>query len=566
MMSPIPPPPVPLRYRILGRLGPGPAAGLLLCPLIPPDGGSLAAGVAILGGLGTARELLRDLGTRDRDRRASRPNPTLASPVAAWRWVVASGAVAVCGGYATLWWYGAGVVLAAWLGEILLAWPSVRAFTSGALGTVIVGLWRGVVPLGPMSLNPVNFAAWLGLAALATAVEAHRAMRIQAEERELDRVAGIRTLMATGGRLHRTRIQLTKFGILGLGTYLLINRTDPWWVVSALVFWALAAAGEGRLGDRATVPALAAAPLPGPPRDPLGTGLTFLAAGRDATGGYPVLFGRDRDLGDGVPLPSVFATALIARSLARLPAGDQVKDLTAGLHDALRREREPDGRWRYFGRGSLIPADVDDTSYALLVLPPEPGDEAVVAAVLANRSPEGRIHTWFLEPGAGPPTVNGFDRVVNANVATMLRARDRPDHGLEEWLRGDLGKGRYREGSQYYPSPWVFLHAMAGLGPTAAPPDLVERECLSLLAATPPGDPVDTALALGTLVRIGRASGAEALRLREALLASQAGDGGWPAGGLFAGCQDGRLWYGSRELTTALALEAVYGADAGPGR
>lgn len=341
---------------------------------------------------------------------------------------------------------------------------------------------------------------------------------------------------------------------------MLLSRTTPlslWYRagLAALFAHVLAATVRRRRAGRERP---AAEPPHAVPPQPIHAALAFLTERQRSTGEFQVVVGRDPTLQDGIALRCVFETAFVARILEPWASDDRVALLLERARAFLRVEREPSGVWRYFGRDSIIPADADDTACALLILPPEPGDGAVIDAILSNCDPQGAVLTWFLDPAYGPPFRNCVDACVNVNVYTLLRRRSIAAPKIRRYLEEVLFSRRFLEGSPYYPSPFFYLYVMGGLTDELGPrvSAQIEREIRHLLSRGPAPSSLESAMACATLIRCGAD---DALRrpLLERVRSDQRADGGWPAVPLCWGMGRGRAWYGSRELTTAFCLEAI---------
>lgn len=391
------------------------------------------------------------------------------------------------------------------------------------------------------------------------------------------------------------RERLRSYSTAPLATYhfqvlpavLLLGRLTPGWPPALQALLASGAAlglallrrpkGGGREASQAGPGALhgagpsssPAAPLIAPEADPIDTGLAFLLQRQRSSGELPVLRGLQPDLSDGLAVRILFGTALalpLLRSLSGRPAARKL--ITAG-QAFLASEREPTGLWRYFGRDSLIAADVDDTAYGLMALEGNSDselDRQALRRILANRDPLGRFLTWFPERPARPPFGNNVDAAVNANVYRLLLSRGQRLPELERYLLETLQSGDFQHGTAYYPSPLFVLFALAGCCNALPDPERqrIAVETLRTLSEAVAPTSLDRALTLLTLERCGQqeqATPAERARLRSELRRSQAADGGWPAVGLFIGTEHVRIWYGSRELTTAFCLAALARAD-----
>jgi hypothetical protein len=290
-------------------------------------------------------------------------------------------------------------------------------------------------------------------------------------------------------------------------------------------------------------------------------GLAFLEADQRPSGEYLVLRGRLQNLADGEELRSIFGTAFVARTLMRYERNERAQRALERARDFLRAERDTNGLWRYFGKGSHIYPDADDTAYALLVLPSQADDIIVIDAILKNRDRSGAVLTWFHDrPRRFRRARNVVDAVVNANVYTLLCDRARSVDDLRTYLEGVLFEGSFSAGTPYYPSPLFFLYAMAGvtddLSREAA--GCIEAEIVRRLSVISDGPVIDAALACAALVACGHGDEKGLTPLLERIRAAQQEDGGWEPAGAFGGTfQGGRAWYGSRALTTALCLQAI---------
>lgn len=285
----------------------------------------------------------------------------------------------------------------------------------------------------------------------------------------------------------------------------------------------------------------------------------FLQRNQRDTGEVVVYRSLDRTISDPLYVRCVFGTALACRVLQQVKCTPEGTDLF--LEKALRflvHERETDGTWRFFARGSVIPSDADDTAYCLLALGPGEDRGILENRILTNRDESGLFQTWFIDREAGPPYRNRVDAVVNANICTLLSERRMKEPIVGKFLKEQLSSGAFLQGTHFYPSPFFFLYAVSGCFPEIGGDDdeLLHQSVLRLLMNSPEADAADLALAGLALTKC---RGAKNLRsdLKQRILELQAPDGGWPASGLFTGTEDHIYWYGSRELTTAFCLGAT---------
>jgi hypothetical protein len=181
--------------------------------------------------------------------------------------------------------------------------------------------------------------------------------------------------------------------------------------------------------------------------------------------------------------------------------------------------------------------------------------------MLANRGPDGWFRTWVRPPYER----NDVDAVVNANVVLALGAcRDtaRVCQGLAELIVAD----REAEALRYYLSPLALYHAI-GRAYASGVKDLAAAAVLAVgkieamfLERGSFGHELETALGLAAFAALGGANHDVHVAATDAILGGQEPDGNWPARPFYAGPEAPEphsVWFGSRELTTALSLEAL---------
>jgi hypothetical protein len=290
--------------------------------------------------------------------------------------------------------------------------------------------------------------------------------------------------------------------------------------------------------------------------------LTWIQTRQTPAGGYNVLSSVDPKFGDAMELRCVFDTALVARLLEPWARREDVASTLQRCRDFLKAEREPSGLWRYFGRGSVIAADVDDTACCLLVLPPDGSESAILDRILRNSDTEGSILTWFLDRGDEPPYRNGVDAAVNANVYMLLRQRGIEPPAILGQLLECLFRRHFLQGTAYYPSPFYFLYALSRVSDhlNSEVVARIEKEALELLTSPRVTGVMETAQACSTLASCGTSPAVREPLLKR-ILATQLADGGWAPEPLTLGMNRVRYYYGSRAVTTAFCLEALATAE-----
>ncbi|MCB9538115.1 MAG: polyprenyl synthetase family protein [Myxococcales bacterium] len=271
----------------------------------------------------------------------------------------------------------------------------------------------------------------------------------------------------------------------------------------------------------------------------------------------------------------------------RLVICDALWGLGLPLDDALAcifAQADGDG-WRYYPGHADIPTDADDTGMALQLAARcgRAGDPAVrrgAEALLANRTDDGRFHTWLCDGRTHQRAVvdatwaGGLCPGVNANALLGLWAVDAAAHrevvragarALADWT----GTGPEAPPSAFYKPVTVdalivrCLTTVLGDEPAevARLRPAVDAALARLTARARLdgrfGGVIDTALAGWTLAGAGQLRAPEAT-LR-ALVDALEPDGGHPAEDYFVtvGVAMQHGWYGARALTSALVLRAI---------
>jgi hypothetical protein len=164
--------------------------------------------------------------------------------------------------------------------------------------------------------------------------------------------------------------------------------------------------------------------------------------------------------------------------------------------------------------------------------------------------------------------VNDVDAVVNANVLLYL-GRCAATKPAIQWLARLVEEGREQDSDKWYRDLFTFHYALsrcnhAGISGFEQLRSLVIARLTAELR--PDGSfgeqPMHTALALNTLFNYG--VDVELALVRSALaslIEYQAPDGGWESAPYYYGGPQQSVSWGSRELTTALCLEALVRAQ-----
>ncbi|KAF3000676.1 hypothetical protein E8E13_001245 [Curvularia kusanoi] len=121
-------------------------------------------------------------------------------------------------------------------------------------------------------------------------------------------------------------------------------------------------------------------------------------------------------------------------------------------------------RWNYFlrdpvGTTKTFPEDVDTTSYSLLAFTPTSGVHQILDDMLANKTSEGLVQTYW------DPTRPRIDFCVQANVVRAFYKYGRGAEVQESlaYVRKALEEEEYLEGTRVYCGPEIFLFFVSQL-------------------------------------------------------------------------------------------------------
>jgi hypothetical protein len=220
----------------------------------------------------------------------------------------------------------------------------------------------------------------------------------------------------------------------------------------------------------------------------------------------------------------------------------------------LLSECESPGTWRFSGKGTQLSPDLDDTCCSLSVLKEyeTPGvDYSLLCDYLLRfRDPSGLFYTWMDYPSAH----NDVDPVVNANVLHFYSLMDKPLMTVAEWLVEAVREAALTGSikSLYYLSPLSLLYSLCRAS-MISPEDL-RAPARQLLGKVDDHDPLASAMMLNALLDLN--IGDRIKSLTDAIIQMQNPDGSWEPVAFFRQPSP-EVYYGSKELTTALCLEAL---------
>jgi hypothetical protein len=332
----------------------------------------------------------------------------------------------------------------------------------------------------------------------------------------------------------------------------------------------------------------------------IGKGLQFLATHQLPSGQFPIQttfhYKPDSPVEEDA---SPFATSHVLYSLSFFEGAD-IESMVNPALCYLKREMTRTGLWRYWNRDAIwdgrriinfIPADLDDTASHSWLLRHYgiryPDNRALL---VHNRDRQGRFYTWFVPRlkatldlhywlaalreitlermllfwRTTEADYNDIDAVVNANVILYL-GRNSTTLPVIQWLAQVVEKGTELDNDKWYRDLFTFHYALsrchyAGISGFEHLKSLVitrlnEEQKQDGSFGT---EPMHTALALNTLINYKVDISSPSLRTAlTRMMDNQALDGGWPSAPYYYGGPKKYVSWGSRELTTALCLEAL---------
>lgn len=289
--------------------------------------------------------------------------------------------------------------------------------------------------------------------------------------------------------------------------------------------------------------------------------MLFLDKEQHSSGAFGIRMSRDPSLKGVDNAHSPFFAALVLHSLHRLNGMPSVRGIVQKAAGYLLQEREDSGYWRFFGKSSDTAPDVDSTACALAALRLngiEIDYDSAAGALLKHCDADGMFATWIWEKP------NYTDWVVNANTLYFFTLIEKKLPAIEDHLCRVIRSGEFRGGSGYYKSPISGLYYFSKLYAARkiekfqlVLPDIREYLLSRQKGHGGWGNPLEDIMAVLTLLNIGfRCAAVE--KAVDRVRSQQQPDGGWPetAFSYYLG-PDGVCFYGSRALTTAMALEML---------
>lgn len=347
-----------------------------------------------------------------------------------------------------------------------------------------------------------------------------------------------------------------------------------------------------------TRPAIASPAAPGGSlHEEFRRGIAFLRERQAADGSFATRAGPPLDLDTrGIDDPSIYTTVMVATALQAV-RHDAASDILARALTAIDAQRLPGGVWRFWTRdhagADFIPPDLDDTVCCLRLLRRARGAIAIPdRLIVENRAGDGRFFTWILprlrhaaEPrawgilarvvrrplklrrwllsGIERPSWHDVDVVVNINVVSLVGDRAEVE-AAKAWIRDVVTSGREARSDRWYQSAAATWYALLLCSEfdVSCFDDLRPLVCTRLEALREPGQCERLTLLESAMCATVASAWAPASpvipHLLERVLAEQRTDGSWPACPVYyGGYRRARAW-GSRELSTALCVEALF--------
>lgn len=297
-------------------------------------------------------------------------------------------------------------------------------------------------------------------------------------------------------------------------------------------------------------------------------GISFLLNKQLNSGEFPTTRAKKISMENASYIKSVFLNTFVLHSLSQLKNVFPINETVQNTTKFLLNEKEGEGFWRFFGKGNHLPLDLDDTCCALSALfinGVELEYKTIADYLLNYRDKGGIFYTWILDrylPKNSSYFENDIDWVVNANTLFFFSLIKIPIPEVTDYLCNIVEKGDFEDGSIYYYSPFSFIYclsrAYADGGVIGLKPILrnIKNYLLNKQKVkVEKGNTLENAMATASLINCGY-KGIVVDGAINNLLKAQKADGGWPNSAFFAGVPE--LFYGSRELTTAIAIEALW--------
>lgn len=297
--------------------------------------------------------------------------------------------------------------------------------------------------------------------------------------------------------------------------------------------------------------------------------ISVLKEGQLPSGEFPTYVSLSPDMADKIYLPQVFSSAIVLHSLSFVESDPEVNEMRNKTVVYILANKEEPGVWRFYGKYSSMPPDLDDTSvvFASLKETGIPVEESGLEYALNYKNQEGLFYTWMNEEkwmNESDPFYllyknNDIDPVVNANMLYALSLAGKQAPEVSDYLNSYIENNSFTEATMYYHIPYIQLYTFSRAYADGQAEDLKPSMPVIknyLLSTQKPdgswGDEINTSMAAISLMNSGY-KGKALDRAITHILDTQRSDGSWPE----IGVQSLTFYYGSEEFTTAFSLEAL---------
>ena len=288
-------------------------------------------------------------------------------------------------------------------------------------------------------------------------------------------------------------------------------------------------------------------------------GIKFLRNSQYLNGEFPTFVSNNEKMRNARYIKSIAMTIAVPYSL-KLTDSKFAQSIIKKAIKFVLKEKENEMIWRFFGKNTSVHPDLDDTSYALAFLM-ENGIkmdyQKFAKKLLAFRNKDGLFYTWFPNKGGR----NVIDFVVNTNILYFFALLGWRVKEVEKWIEEIIKKQGFKEGSYYYHMPCSFIYFFSRLNTTkvALPKTIMEMLVNFLIDKKDQfildENYLNSALMAVSLLNMGY-NGPVLKNALRVIVKNQNQDGGWPIASIFRH-RTVNLYYGSRALSTAFAMEAL---------
>lgn len=285
-------------------------------------------------------------------------------------------------------------------------------------------------------------------------------------------------------------------------------------------------------------------------------GLDFLHQKQNSNGEFSELACENKDMLQCSSVKSLFSTTAILYSILDIDNEkvDSIKDSVVKL---LKKEKYATGMWSYYNKDSgvfLFP-DLDDSSVASFVLR-ESGENLDNLKIFENnRNKNGLFLTWVNPFEADS---NDVDCGVNANVLMYLQKNDKE---VCKYINDAIKKGE--NCTIYYPDKLAMYYIFSRAAKEGADcleenKNIIIKDVIEMQKTDGSfGGDIENAFALNVLFNFKYSNDKIIKKTLREILKNQQADGSWKEGVYWATKASQPIYYGSKELTTALSLEAL---------